>query len=367
MSGLTPNTGYTVCLLVENAAKTEEAVSTPAHFITALEAPETLAAEPVGVTTATLKGVLSPNATVAGEPASYEFLYRQSASECQGGWPEEDQATPVAGASGSRQEAAVPVTGLLPGTQYTFCLLERNAANEAAVGLAVTFTTHGVGITEEQVTSVEATAATLQADIDPNELSTSYHFEYDTTPYTSSAPHGTSITASGGEEINIGSGTSPEPVAVKLEGLRPGATYYYRVVATDQIETFDGPGKTFTMPAASGSEPAQRCPNEELRLEQSYGARLPDCRAYERVSSPADGDVTEPSLVNRAAVSGDAVTWESHGAAIPGEPEGARLNNQFLAQRTATGWTMSSISPPFFAYEADAGDPPYSRSFLHLN
>ncbi|MGA2164961.1 MAG: fibronectin type III domain-containing protein, partial [Solirubrobacteraceae bacterium] len=357
VSGLTPNTGYTVCLHVENAAKTEEAVSLPVHFITALEAPETLAAEPVGVTTATLKGVLSPNATVTGEPAAYEFLYRQSATECEGGEPDEDQATHVTAASGSRQEAAVPVTGLLPGAQYSFCLLERNTANETVIGPAVTFTTHGAGITEEQTTSVEATAATLQADIDPNESSTSYHFEYDTTPYTSSTSHGTSLPV---PSQAIGSGTSRVSVSVRVTGLQPGTRYYYRVVAVDEIETFYGPGKALTTPVAPGSESSGGCPNEQLRAEQPYGLELPDCRAYEMVSpvekngqDATEGeaiDVASGAFVSRAAVSGDAIEFQSSGSFA--DPLGSLIADEYISRRGPEGWSTESITPPLEEYES---------------
>ena len=74
----------------------------------------------------------------------------------------------------------------------------------------------------------------LNAQINPDGAATEYHFEYDTTPYTSTATHGTSITEEGeNTEVNIGAGTSGVSVEVKLKGLMPGATYYYRVLATN--------------------------------------------------------------------------------------------------------------------------------------
>ena len=74
----------------------------------------------------------------------------------------------------------------------------------------------------------------LNAQINPDGAATEYHFEYDTTPYTSTATHGTSITEEGeNTEVNIGSGTSAVSVEVKLKDLTPGATYYYRVLATN--------------------------------------------------------------------------------------------------------------------------------------
>ncbi len=310
LTGLRPNAGYTACLRITTVGGST--LSPPVKFVTALETPETGAASSIAVTTATVNGVLSPAATLAGEPATYAFLYRQSPSECQGGelaeekvtpsW--EQKATPVTTAAGGAKEAVqAPVTGLEAGSQYTFCLLERNAAGETAVGSPVTFRTLGAGIAEEQALGIETGAATLQASIDPNESNTSYHFEYDTTPYTSSVSHGTSLPA---PSEGIGAGTSPVTVSVGLKGLQPGTTYHYRVVAVDEIETFYGPDQTFTTSMPPGAP--ETCPNEQRRAEQPYGLRLPECRAYEMVS-PLDTegqDATDWFIESnpRAAVSG---------------------------------------------------------------
>ncbi len=323
------------------------------------ETPETGEASAVTVTTATLEGgVLNPNAP--GAAGEYQFLYRASGSQCEG---ESAAPEPAGIAPGIEKEVVPPVklTGLKPGTQYTFCLLERNAAGETAVGSPVTFTTHGAGITEEQASTVEATAATLQASIDPNESNTSYHFEYDTTPYTSSAPHGTSLPV---PSEGIGAGTSPVLVSVRLKGLQPGATYYYRVVAVDEIETFDGPGKTLTTPIAPGSAPGQSCPNEQLRSEQPYGLGLPDCRAYEMVSPVEKGgnDATDPGFEtdqSRASVSGEAVVFTSAGSFAG--PVGAQFSNQFLSRRGPDGWSTQSITPPFNEYNILPFTSPYEN------
>ena len=342
VSGLVQQTTYYFRVVVENVAheKTEGPI---VHFTTPAEAPETLPASAVADSTATLNGVLSPAGTVAGQPGTYEFRYRQSASECQGGEVSENEATPATPASGSVKEAVnAPVTGLLSGTQYTFCLVEHNSAGEAAVGPAVTFITRGAGITEEQAYGIEVAAATLQASVDPNESNTSYHFEYDTSPYTSGASHGTSLPA---PSEAIGAGTSYVSVSVRLKGLQPGTTYYYRVVATDEIETFDGTDKTFTTPPAPGSEPPQNCANEQRRAEQPFGLRLPDCRAYELVSplETLGNDATDKfDAAPRAAESGEAVTYNSRGTFA--EPKGNTVENQMLSRRGPEGWLTQDIT-----------------------
>jgi hypothetical protein len=104
------------------------------------EAPETAAASDVGSSAATLNGVLNPRHE--GEEGTYEFVYRQSATECEReGSPENTVPSPAATAPATlKQTAAVRLVGLLPGTSYTFCLRVHTSQGEA-LGAAVTFTT----------------------------------------------------------------------------------------------------------------------------------------------------------------------------------------------------------------------------------
>ena len=242
---------------------------------------------------------------------------------------------------------SAPITALQPGATYTYCLLQRNAAGQqAAISAPETFTTlsEAPAITAEFASNIQETGVILNAQINPDGAATEYHFEYDTTPYTSSATHGTSITEEGeNTEVNIGAGTSGVSVEVKLKGLTPGATYYYRVVATNSQSPAGGtpgPGKTFTTPAAPGSEPPQKCPeNEQRRAEQPFAQALPDCRAYEMVSplNSEGQDATEPEELlapgkTRAALSGEAITFGALGSFA--KPEGAIFENQFLSRRT---------------------------------
>jgi hypothetical protein len=100
------------------------------------------------------------------------------------------------------------------------------------------------------------------------------------------------------------------------------------------------------------------CPNEQLRAEQPYGLGLADCRAYEMVS-PLEKDDYDATAAEydaaRASLSGEAVTWESEGAFAGGE--GHQFLNQYLARRTADGWSAKSITPPYTAYFTLLQDP----------
>jgi hypothetical protein len=351
--GLVQNTTYYYRVIAENAAHEKATAGKVEHFTTLLETPETLPATLVTSSAATLNGVLSPNATAQGEAGTYEFAYRESPSECQGEGGKTAPA-PAAPAPGGKEAVSVGLAGLPPDTTYTYCLLERSAADATAIGAAVTFTTRGAGISEEYVSKVEATAAILHAQIDPNESSTSYHFEYDRSPYTSSAPHGTSVPIPSGE---IPTGTSPVPVYVQLSSLAPGTTYYYRVVAVSklsptELETFDGPDKTFATPAEP-STAAESCPNARARTEQPYGQALPDCRAYELVSPLNKNGRGAGAVDSRASVSGGAVAYVSRGSfseAGQPAPQGAAEVSRYVARRGAGGWSTQNITPPSVAY-----------------
>ena len=343
------------------------------------EVPVTGEASLVTTTTATLNGELGElNPENALEVGTYEFLYWESATTCEGG-----ETAPVpAGVVLSKEHVSQSLSGLLPGATYTFCLLARNAAEETALGAPVTFTTLAAAptIASESVSTVESTEATFNAQIDPNGAETTYHFEYDTTPYTSSAPHGTSITKEGeNTAVDIGPGTSPVSVEVKVKGLTPGATYYYRVVASNAQSPAGGtpgPNKTFTTTTTTTTN-SEACPNEQARSEQPFALKLPDCRAYEMVS-PAqtggqDATLPRPAWKPRAAVSGEALTYSSRGSFA--EPTGGNVENQYLSRRGPEGWTTQSITPlrdPLqtesrTSYEGDAFTPELTEGIASTN
>src|SRR6476646_2413762 len=95
----------------------------------------------------------------------------------------------------------------------------------------------------EPAAGVAATAATLNASIDPEGKETTYQFEYGTSAsYGAKAP--TTAQLAGIE-------AGEEPVSSFLSGLAPNATYHYRVVATSEGgSTVAGEDQTFTTKAA---------------------------------------------------------------------------------------------------------------------
>ncbi|MGA2163655.1 MAG: fibronectin type III domain-containing protein [Solirubrobacteraceae bacterium] len=139
---LAAGTTYYYRVLAENEQSKKEgkpADGKVESFTTAIppEAPAGEEAKPVTGSTATLHGVLNPNRE--GNPGSYEFRYRQSGTECEGGQSGEEKSTPSVEATGhSPEPVEAEVAGLLPATTYTFCLQATNAAGETTLGAPAT-------------------------------------------------------------------------------------------------------------------------------------------------------------------------------------------------------------------------------------
>src|SRR6204780_3367686 len=310
---LTENTTYFYRVVAKNASG-EEAVGGVEHFPTAIppETPSGVEAQPVGGTTATLRGVLNPAS--AGNPGSYEFLYRQSATECEGGESSSGSST-----GATPEPVSLELTGLLPHSQYTFCLLVRNEAGEVAQAAPVTFTTLAVEpvVVSEFATSVTAASARLQGQVDPGGAETGYRFEYGpTTAYGSSAPV---------PDASVAAGISDVPVNVLIEGLSAEKVYHYRLVAHNGSGETVGPDRMFTtQPAASGPPLLDGRQDEMVSPPEKHGASL-------EMS-------TEEGGVIQAAENGSAISYFAY-APIVTNPQGNRsfAYTQLLSSRTSPG------------------------------
>jgi hypothetical protein len=92
----------------------------------------------------------------------------------------------------------------------------------------------------EPATNVGVYEATLNGNAYPENLETSYRFEYGTTK-----KYGESISAG---TVKAGSGFTLQAVHQVLPGLQQGATYHYRLAATDSSGTTHGVDQQFTVP-----------------------------------------------------------------------------------------------------------------------
>jgi WD40-like Beta Propeller Repeat len=106
---------------------------------------------------------------------------------------------------------------------------------------------------------------------------------------------------------------------------------------------------------SAGVKAAESCPNEQLRAEQPYGLSLPDCRAYEMVSPVEKGDQDATTGGARASLSGEAITYESHGTFA--ESAGSRYRNRYISYRGSDGWSTRSVTPPYSSFQTNIEVP----------
>ena len=107
-------------------------------------------------------------------------------------------------------------------------------------------------IGRELTAEVSVSEAKLGALVNPGGISTSYRFEYGpTSAYGSSRPF---------PEGSVGEGVESRAVWASASGLVAGATYHYRIVATNELGTVYGPDQTFTtLTAEQAACPTNNC------------------------------------------------------------------------------------------------------------
>jgi phosphodiesterase/alkaline phosphatase D-like protein len=146
---------------------------------------------------------------------------------------------------GPVEHATATATGLQPNKRYYYRVLASNATGPAKKLVSVArFTSSSVpGATTTTADGFTPTSVTLAGEVDPDGLATSYYFQYGG---TSSYGHQT-------PPAPAGQGTTPAPYSTLLEGLEPGRTYHYRIVAENENhgtrQTGYGQDETFTMPS----------------------------------------------------------------------------------------------------------------------
>lgn len=176
-------------------------------------------------TTATLKGDYWPN-NLQIDSAYFEYgtttSYGSKASPIQ-----ECKTHP----SGVSCDAYSQVTNLTPQQTYHFRLVVKylskiNNQWQLQPGEDKTFLTHmPPTATTSEATDVTSNSAVFHGTANPNGNSTDAYFEYSEECYWNCpAPQ-----AAG---QNVGSGTSPAALNIKVTGLKPGKRYYYRLRAS---------------------------------------------------------------------------------------------------------------------------------------
>ncbi len=289
------------------------------------------------VTASTTYGPGQPLATVFSESVAID---PETNNAYVGQWPggsnsrvavydEDDNAIGTLGGPGqdgdlAEEPWAVAINGA---SERVYVADDRESANSAQVKVFETFTFPEIAptVTATSVIDLNLFTATLRASINPNTLETTYHFEYG----TEDCSLGTCTSTTDG---TIAPAHKPVGVSKEIEGLKPGTTYHYRVVATNAEGETKGPEKTFTTPRSG------------------LGFSLADNRAWEMVSPPnkSGGRILQFNQgVLQAAADGNGIAFQTVTSIEP-NPEGNRAidTSTVLSRRGAAGaWSFQGHHP----------------------
>lgn len=261
------------------------------------ETPETLAATEVKSKSAILHGKLKPLRT----RLKYYFEYNVGAS-CAGG-----SKTPLQEGEG---EVETEATGLSPSAEYTFCLVSENIFDPSEPGLPKSFPTPPAPpeVISESASNSSAYGGAFAAVINPDNSTqeTMYYFEYSekANGETLEAP----ITAAGVGTLPANVFGPQEPVFSEEAFLERGATYYYRVVATNATGTEKGKVQSYTKLPTVEDESA---PETDLTLT---GATL-------QASIKVDYQFTKYHVEYATGENAKKLVEEGKGTPVAGEQE----------------------------------------------
>lgn len=235
IAGLAPSTTYHYRFVASNSDGPVN--SSDLQFTTIGPAPVVSdeSATEVSGTSFELKGTVNPN----GSATTYQFEYGTTTSYGS------KIPVPEASVGSGNADVAVAQTAasLLPNTTYHYRLTAHNPGN-TAMTVDKTFLTPPAppSAPTVEVNAPEAISSgfLLKGAVNPDSLSTTYHFEFGTT-----ISYGTNLPE---PDASAGSGAVAVPVAREVTGLLPNTTYHYRIVAGNS----EGPGvsgdEAFTTP-----------------------------------------------------------------------------------------------------------------------
>ncbi len=244
-----------------------------------------------------------------------------------------DGSTPIAGTTDGGQTGlgvSGVVTGLAPNATYQVRVVTNKGSGVATevASSSLSFTTLAVPpvVSDVGVVDVGDTSVRMVGTIDPRHSSTSYVFQYGTSPALGAST----------DPVAVGDGVTPVIVSRVVGGLSPNTTYYFKLVATST------PG-----PAASATE--------------SFATRLlplplPDGRAYEQVSPPEKSGGGALSGGKLATVSEDDEAIEFGTTSLFGTPPGVQawMTAPYVSRRAVGGWQTRAATPSFCRIALDA-------------
>jgi hypothetical protein len=343
LSGLTSEATYHYRWTVANATTARigpDHTFTP-HNVLGLRAE---AADAITSSSATLHGSFVGN----GAHTTYYFEYGTSTSYGS----KAPLPVPPGGDAGSpagpgRTSLEASINGLEPVTRYHYRIVAENGSTSYSEDNSFR-TLPVLPQVKEFANDVHSEAAVLNARVNPGGADTVYHFEYGTEDCSIVPDPCTAVSV----DRHIGMNMEFDPASQRVQGLKPGTTYYFRVVATNSAGTVGGAGYRFvTYPYST--DLTDPCPNA-LARQQTGAALLTDCRAYELVSATSTGgyDVESSLVPNQEPFEGypraqnpSRVLYGVHSGAIPGiagNPPNHGVD-PYVATRGEDGWSTSFV------------------------
>lgn len=312
----------------------------------------TEAATSVSEASATLSGTIETEGEAITEcrfEYGSETSYGQSVA-CQQ-TPAEIDALSKGGTVPVKVSATAPV--LQPRSTYDF-RLDAADANGVGHGQNKALYTFARPLVEATtLANVGSTEASVAAKLAPGGVSTSYRVEYGTS----------SVEELSTPEASAGAAETSIDISVLINALQPQTTYHLRLVASNALGTALGEELTLTTNGAAtvgGGSGEAGCPN---RTFSGFETALPDCRAYELVSSaiddsyvpnygengsyaPGSGEVVGERGNYRASLDGDRLAYMGGPSATGIGGSGKTSNgdgNHYLAVRGAQRWEASDV------------------------
>ena len=269
--------------------------------------------------------------------------------------------------TGTEDHVVTAEIGTEKGSRYFYRLSARNGNEQVAPSNLENFIPQGKPVVPGflAVDRVNTDGVRFSTEFDPNGGNASFHFEW--------GEKGNGFEESSAESKTYGFLSSPglfngenkyvpgiQHVFEEVEGLKPGTTYEYRAVVTNEAGTVDTPTQDFT--SYTPDSGIDRCQNAEIR-RQSEGSLLPDCRGYELVSAANQGGYDVESTLVPGQSPLDAypqaegrLLYSMHFGVLPGVA-GSPTNDgldPYLAIRGNEGWTTTYVGLPANGM-ADAG------------
>jgi DNA-binding beta-propeller fold protein YncE len=278
----------------------------------------------VTTTSATLHGEVNP-AGLEVEECSFEYgettAYGQVA-------PCEESSSAI-GEGNAFVPVEVKLENLNPGSEYHFRLAAKNENGTNAESGDQSFFT-GASVDSTSVSDVSSTAATLETELNPHGLPTSFHFEYVTQQQFETSGFSEPIQT---PTASVGSGNEDVFRSVQLQGLQPLTAYRYRVVAENSLGIVEAASAAFT-------------------TQGPGSALLPDDRGWELVTPPQKfGSPLVPlqdgGALLQAAANGSAFASSALGPLGP-DAAGNRSPavSQWLSARGPGGWSTQDVTTP---------------------